>query len=396
VVAGHVPALDRSRPLTVCLVGREETAVSGTSRYVDRLDAGLRQRGISVVRVNTIPRGALSHAFDAARHIGWDPNTFFSRYPLRLAWPPADVYHLTAHTYAAQLALSRPPGPTVVTVHDIGPFLSRESPLLSGYGHPLHKWFDAFAIRSLAKVDKILAVSNWTRQTLIESAGLRADRISVTHLGVDHAHFHPFEVAQDFYERYGLRHGARYLVYVGNEEPRKNLESIWRALPLIRHSDPNVVVLKVGPKPMPSRHAALIRLAGELGIADAIRFIDSVPESDLPSFYNLADVVLIPSLYEGFGLPALEALACARPVVTSNAAALLEVTGDAAVVVEAQDPSALATSVVDLLSRPAAANELGRRGRERSKRFTWPVTVQRTIDVYRQMSLRAGESIARS
>jgi glycosyltransferase involved in cell wall biosynthesis len=131
------------------------------------------------------------------------------------------------------------------------------------------------------------------------------------------------------------------------------------------------------------------QLASDLGIADAIRFIDYVPEADLPSFYNLANVVLIPSMYEGFGLPALEALACARPVVTSDAPALLEVTGNAATVVDARDPSGLAASVIHLLSRRVAAEELGKRGRERSMRFTWPLTVDRTIEVYRRMSRSA-------
>jgi glycosyltransferase involved in cell wall biosynthesis len=395
VVANVSDTVD-SVPLTVCLVAREEADGSGVRRYVDRLDAGLGQRGVNVVRLGTTPRGALSRVLDAARHIGADVNTFLSRYPVRLAWPPADVYHLTGHTYAAALAVSPPPGPTIVTVHDIGPFLLRDSPRLSGYGHRIHRWFDSVAIHALANVDEILSVSEWTRRTLIESAGLPEDRITVTLLGVDHAQFRPFQVPRAFRERYGLPDGRPLLVYVGNDEPRKNLETIWRALPIIRQVVPEVVLLKVGPSPIPSRRLGMRQLAIDIGIADAIRFIDDVPDADLPSFYNLADVVLIPSLYEGFGLPALEALACARPVVISSAPALIEVTGDAATVVDARDASGLATATLDLLSDPAAAQELGQRGRERSMQFAWPLTVDRTIEVYRRVSASANRTLGSS
>ncbi len=383
---------NKSLSLTVCLVAREEAGGSGVRRYVDRLDAGLGPRGVNVVRLETTPRGALSRVLDAARHVGADLNTFLSRYPVRLAWPPADVYHLTGHTYAAALVVSPPPGPTIVTVHDIGPFLFRDSPGLSGYGHRIHRWFDSEAIHALANVDQILSVSEWTRRTLIESAGLPEERITVTPLGVDHTQFRPFQVPQAFRERYALPDGRPFLVYVGNDEPRKNLETIWRALPIIRQVVPEVVLLKVGPSSVPFRRLGMRQLANDLGIADAIRFIDDVPEADLPSFYNLADVVLIPSLYEGFGLPALEALACARPVVISSAPALIEVTGDAATVVEARDASGLATAAMDLLSDPAAAQERGRRGRERSMRFAWPLTVDRTIEVYRRASASTDRS----
>ena len=168
-------------------MGHQDPTFSGISRYVDRLDAGLRERGVNVIRLWITLRGLASRALAAARHIGWDLNTFFSRYPLRLAWPPADLFHLMAHTYAAQFSFSRPPGATVVTVHDIGPFLSRESRAMSGYGHPVHKWFDAIAVRSLAAADQILDGLRVDEVDLDRiRAGRRSERIQVTHLGVDH------------------------------------------------------------------------------------------------------------------------------------------------------------------------------------------------------------------
>jgi glycosyltransferase involved in cell wall biosynthesis len=372
-------------PRTVCLVGREEKAVTGVGRYVDRLDAGLRERGVDVVRLSTHPRGVRSRVLDAARYAGADLNTFLSRYPVRLAWPRADVYHLTAHTYAGALMLSRPPGPTVVTVHDIGPFLMRDSKELSGYGHPIHRWLDAGAIGALAKADQIITVSEWTKQTLIESAGIGDDRITVTPLGVDHDKFRPFRVPREFRERYGLPDDRRFLVYVGNEEPRKNLETVWRALPHIRAVIPDAILLKVGPSAATSGRSPIVRLAHDLGVDDGIRFLDYVPEVDLPTFYNLADVVLVPSLYEGFGLPALEAMACARPLVVSDAPALIEVAGASATAVEPRDAQALAAAVIRLLSDPAGAMELADTGRKRAMEFGWSMTVARTLDVYRRV-----------
>jgi glycosyltransferase involved in cell wall biosynthesis len=369
--------------MRVCLVSREEPSFSGTLRYVDRLAVGLEQRGVRVISLSTRPRGAVGRLLKKARFLGVDPYTFVSTYPIRLDWPPADLYHFTAHTYAALLRVRRPPGPVVVTVHDIGPYLDRKTGS-SGYGHRVHRAMDEVAVGALKRADAIIAVSDWTRRTLSEATRTPTDRITVAYLGVDHARYRPNVVSPRFRERYGLTDDVPYLLYVGNDEPRKNVRLLLKALKIVRSTADRAVLLKVGASQRGRQGSH--QLAEDLGVTSAVRFFVGVPEEDLPSFYNVADVVVMPSIYEGFGLPALEAMASGTPLIATRAGALPEVTGQSgARVVDPQDVAELAKAVIELLSDRQLATRLGRQGFLRAKEFTWDRTVDRTIDLYRTL-----------
>jgi glycosyltransferase involved in cell wall biosynthesis len=192
--------------------------------------------------------------------------------------------------------------------------------------------------------------------------------------------------------RYGLTDDQRYVISVGSDEPRKNLSNVWRALRLVRGRFPEVVLLKVGRGYNPAARDELKRLAAQLRIQKAIRYFDEVPEHDLPLFYAAAELLVMPSLYEGFGLPALEAMASGIPVVVSDRAALPEVVGrDSGILVDPSDVAGLARAIVKLLEDRALAMRLGARGRARARLFTWEAMVNKTIDVYR----RAIDSVLR-
>ena len=123
-------------------------------------------------------------------------------------------------------------------------------------------------------------------------------------------------------------------------------------------------------------------LAGRLGLADAVRFLGYVPPADLPALYSAADLFVFPSLYEGFGLPALEALACGTPVVTSSVSALPEVVGDAALQVDPLDVEALAEAMERLLRDDGLRADLRERGLRRAEEFSWERTARQTLAVY--------------
>ncbi|MBI2888049.1 MAG: glycosyltransferase family 4 protein [Chloroflexi bacterium] len=313
--------------LKVLLLARREVGVTGTSRYAASLLPALRGLGLDAQAEEPARRGGPALAPLSRRLPGVDLGAFFAHYPLTLPRHDADVYHLSSQNLASALAWRRPRPPVVVTVHDIIPYLLRDDPRLCSYRHPVHRWFDRLAMHGLTRADALLADSHWTKGTLVERLDIPAGRIQVAPLGVDRERFRPCLVPDSFWARYGLRPDARYLLYVGSEDPRKNLEALLRALPLVQASHPDLRLLKVGAPYHLAERARLQALAQRLGVQGMLHWLDAVPEDDLPLFYNAARVFVLPSLYEGFGLPVLEALACGTPVVCANAAALPEVAG---------------------------------------------------------------------
>ena len=375
----------------ICLVSRREPGTTGTSRYVDHLQTGLRQRGWDVTHLATRPGGRIAAVVDATgKRLGIDTLTFLSAYPLTLHWPRSDVYHLTAHTYASAIRISPPPGPCVVTVHDIGVFLERRSAGRGGLRRRAQHAAERYALGALKRCDSLITDSAWTKQTLVDEIAIPAERVTVVPLGVDHLKYRPLQVPEDFRQRYGLSKDERYVLYVGSDEPRKNLPTIWRALGSICDELPNVRLIKVGRGYDAGIRARLVRLAAELGVDGTIRYFDAVPEDDLPLFYNLAEMLLIPSLYEGFGFPALEAMACGTPVVASDRGSLPEVTGrDGAVLVDPTDAASLAAAVIELMKDPQWAAAVAAHGHERSFQFTWEATLDKTVAVYQRAGSRS-------
>jgi glycosyltransferase involved in cell wall biosynthesis len=367
-----------TRNLRVCLVARSEPGTTGTSRYTAALAPRLAASGCTLVPTITAPRGK---ALALGRRLGMDVVSFLSSYPIRLSWPAADVYHLTGQTYAGILLSNPPPGPTVVTVHDIIPFLVRRDRRLNVYRHSVHRVFDWIAMRGLRRADALISDSEWTRETLIQELGIAGERITPVPLGVDTATYRPLDVPAAFRQRHSLSAGLPYVLYVGSEDPRKNLETLWRAFAQVAEHHATAQLLKVGRGHYPTERDRLRCLADSLGVANRVRFLDDVPEEDLPMLYNLASVYVQPSLFEGFGLPVLESLACGTRVVCARTSALPEVAGaDTSVVPPTVD--GLASSLLDALRTPQPPYARQARVSYAAAR-TWEETAERTIACYR-------------
>lgn len=375
--------------LRVCLVGREEPGTTGTSRYAGYLARDLRALGADLVFAATRPAGRVARTLAVARRVGIDLNTFLAQYPVALRWPRADVYHLTVQTYASVLLSAPPPGPVAVTVHDIIPYLTRHDRRLKAYSHPVHRLFDWLAMRGLRRAGRsgvLLADSAWTQRTLVEALGLDEGRIAVVPLGVDREHFRPSAVPADFRARYALPEGDEYVLYVGSEDPRKNLDVLLRAFARIACAVPRARLIKAGAAHYRDERTRLQRLTADLGIGHAVRFLDHIAEDDLPLLYGAASVCVLPSAYEGFGFPVLEAMACGTPVVCAAAAALPELAGTAAQLTPPDDPEALADALLHLLRDPALRADRGRRGLAQAAAFTWQHTAAATLDQYRAVA----------
>jgi alpha-1,3-rhamnosyl/mannosyltransferase len=233
---------------------------------------------------------------------------------------------------------------------------------------------------AIERAAHILTDSHFQRAEIIGYFGVAPERVTACHLGVG-GEFHPRPPAecQAALERHGLRY-REYLLAVGTLEPRKNLELVLRAyaqLPAaLRERCPLAIAGVVG-----WNTATLKPQLRSLARSGAIRLLGFVDEADLPAIYAGARLFLYPSLYEGFGLPPLEAMASGVPVITSNCSSLPEVVGEAGVQIDPGDESALCDSMRRLMDDPQAWRRYSEAGLERARGFTWEKTASLTADV---------------
>lgn len=358
----------------------------GLARYTASLCEALERAGVSFRLVTPHHPWPVRAIHRLARPLGWDVRTFFTTYPLAADLKSGVLVHLTAQQMAMLLWVRPDLHPVVVTVHDIVPYLTRRDPGMRVYRSRWEEWLDVLATRALRRADALIVDSAWTRETVTRVLIYPPERIRVVPLGVDPALFRPCTIPPDFDARYGLNNRYRYVLYVGSENPRKNLPFLLRAFARLRQDMPNVRLVWVGAvQYLPQAHV-LEREIRELGLADAVLHFPAVPDEDLVLFYNRADLFVFPSLYEGFGLPVLEAMACGTPVVCSDAASLPEVADDAALRVSPSDEEGWAEAMHRALTDIHLREELRARGLERVRLFNWERTAEETLQVYREMT----------
>jgi len=264
---------------------------------------------------------------------------------------------------------------TIVTVHDLS-FL--RYPQCAARG--LVAYLSTVVPRSLRRADLILADSAWTRQDIIAMLGMPAKKILVVPAGVG-PEYQPIAdeaVLSVVRQRYHLP--ERFILHVGTLEPRKNLVRLMEALRAISAQEPETKLVLVGGKGW--LYEDIFTNVERLGLAGKVIFPGYIAEADLPAVYNLAAVFAYPSLYEGFGIPPLEAMACGVPVVSSNSSSLPEVVGDVALLVEPTDSDALAAALLRALSDQSLRQVLRQRGFERVRQFSWPAAAEKLLKAY--------------
>jgi glycosyltransferase involved in cell wall biosynthesis len=366
----------------IALVRKRGQGATGVGRYCSELERRIGAEGRAIKIVEPVLPGPTAVWRAARRCTGLDALAFFNTYPLWAHYPPADLYHLTSQNLATLALFHPPPGPLLVTVHDIIPYLVRDNRTLSAYRTAADRLFDRLALAGLRRASAIVTVSHYTAETLVAELGIPAERIRVTHLAADRCRYRPLPVPPEVLNRYRLRKDRRYLIYVGSEDPRKDLPALVRALRKVRGEMADVELLKIGRAHFEHERRRLAELAERLGVRAAIHFVDDVPEVDLPLLYNLASVAVMPSLYEGFGLPALEAMACGTALVATSAGSLPEVVGPGGRLVPAGDPDRLAEALLALLGDDRERASLVAAGLARAEQFDWARTAARTAELY--------------
>jgi glycosyltransferase involved in cell wall biosynthesis len=297
----------------IFLAGKTDGLTTGLSRYGRSLGKALAELGIEtrVVAAKAPPIPKIIGR--AAKKAGFDLQSFFSTYPVWLdqVHKPG-ITHLTSQNQASAVAFSLPEH-LVVTVHDIVTLSQRANPEVTGYLKFYDKTFDQIMARGLRKATALIADSQSTKSDLISYLGYSSERIKVVYLGVDHNTFRRKHISADFYARYGLKNNISYLLYVGSEDPRKNLRRLIDAFGAIAKRVPEVHLLKLGAARFEKERQQLLEYVESSGLKERVHFFGQVPDEELACFYNLATVFVFPSLYEGFGWPPLEAMACGTP-----------------------------------------------------------------------------------
>ncbi len=261
--------------------------------------------------------------------------------------------------------------PFVVTVHDLEricfPFAVEDAVEQASLDQ------DAVAI---GRADHIIAVSENTRNDLVRCLGIPEERITVVYNGVD----------RDVFKRNGAAPSPfPYILYVGSERPRKNLPNLLAAFAALKKSGGfgSLKLVKVGsPGRSEAFRADTLRTIRALGLENEVMFVGEVSDHELAEYYASASVLVYPSLYEGFGLPVVEAMACGCPVITSNVSSLPEVAGDAALLVDPEDTGDLRKALVRLLTSEGLRRDLIEKGLARSSLFSWAKAAEATEEVY--------------
>jgi glycosyltransferase involved in cell wall biosynthesis len=296
--------------------------------------------------------------------------------PVELLGGRADVYHFPDFALPP-VRSSR----TVVTIHDLS-FLLVPECAETGLRAHLERVVPASARRA----SFVTADSENTRNDIATLLDVPPGRIEVVYPGVD-PRFRPTADAAG-QERIRAKYRVQFpfILYVGTIEPRKNLGRLLRAYVQLREQRKvsHRLVIAGG---LGWLYDDVLRDIDDLAARYEIVFLGRVPDDDLPFLYRLADLFVFPSLYEGFGIPPLEAMASGVPVVCSNTSSMPEVVGDAGVMVPPEDVDGLARAIGDLLADPERRALLSARGLERARRFSWKSSARKLLDVYRYVGI---------
>jgi len=259
------------------------------------------------------------------------------------------------------------PSARVITVHDL-------NPLLFEHAHPSFSMYFRLALcRAVRNADAVITVSENTRKDLVRICRIQPSKVFVTHLGP----------ACEIAENTRPPMDRPYLLCVGTILPIKNHITAIKALSILRQRGVDLDLVIVGKKDFHYSH--LLSQVDELGLKGHVHFPGTVSDAEVSACYRHAVALLFPSLYEGFGLPVLEAMRHGTPVVASRASSIPEVLGDAGILLEPDAPEMWAEAVESLMD-PSVREEYSQKGLERSAAFTWESCARKTLEVYKKVS----------
>jgi len=272
-----------------------------------------------------------------------------------------------------------PGRPSILTLYDVIP---RRFPT---YFSPPSRWkIEAIQRVAIRFSERFVAISQATAADFRQLYRISPERITVTPLAPDPV-FHPRAQSELADYRRKMNLAERYFLYLGANKPHKNLPRLIRAWAKVREQRAGIGGQLVVAGHWDKRYPEAKELAVSLGVSDSVRFLGAVLGADLPLLYAAATAFIFPSLYEGFGLPVLEAMACGTPVACSRAPGLNEVTGQAALTFDPYSVGEMADVIIRLGTDSSLRDQLIRRGMKRAASFSWENTARLTLQAYQEL-----------
>lgn len=370
--------------MRIIVVRREPTVSLSMDVYANNLVANLK-----VLRPNWEIIEIAPEAWSRRKDL-WKAGTGFRknyerlwRHPHAVKALEGDIFHIIDHSNAHVAYWLKQKGcKIVVTCHDLVQFVYPEIlkdqarfPALS-----MASW--KYSVQGMEKADRVIAVSSNTAKDVISMLPIAAEKVVVIPNGVENEFYQlPAEEVQEIKKNYESSPDTFCLLNVGTNHQRKNIDNILRSLILLRDRGVPVRLWKVGSE-FSLEQQKLINLHG---LESMITFISTPDKTTLLRLYNAADALLAPSLYEGFGLTILEAMACGTPVISANVSSLPEVAGDAAILVDPLNVQAIADAVCALQSDKKLRQSYIEKGLARTKQFSWRSSTEQVVEVYESL-----------
>lgn len=307
----------------------------------------------------------------------------FWRHPRAVAQQQADIFHIIDHSSGhVAYGLSKVGKPAIITCHDL--VQSVYSANLQGQSR--FPWLSnaiwRYSIQGMQQADRIVAVSANTQQDIVRVLNIDTERITIIPNGVEpHFQLLSSDATAQFRSQHGISPETICLLNVGSNHPRKNLLTVLNVLKQLQQEELPVHLWKTGDD-FTEEQNTFIKANG---LDTLITYLGKPSKPTLTQIYNAADVLLAPSLYEGFGLTILEAMACGTPVITSNVSSLPEVAGNAAILVDPMDVQAMSEAVCTLQQNAADRTELIDKGLARAKEFTWQRAAEKIALIYEDL-----------
>ncbi|MFA5047503.1 MAG: glycosyltransferase family 1 protein [Patescibacteria group bacterium] len=313
------------------------------------------------------------------RDLLWPPKYLWTQFRLwwELLTSPPDVLFIPAHTIPF-LPL-RKKTKILATVHDVG--FKRFPELYK----PIQVWYHDLTMRKIrGRADLILTDSQFSQREIMEFYGVPPEKIKVIYLGYDQDKYHPLddltmvEMKKKLSDKYHI--AGRYLLYVGRLEKKKNIGNIIKALAGVKEKFPEMKLVLAGSAG--NEEILISETVKKFKLEQEVILPGYIDSQDLPALIALAEIFVFPTLYEGFGLPIIEAMACGTPVVTSRIDPHQEVAGEAAIFVDPKNSQEIADGINNLLSDSVKRAKIISRGLERAKTFTWDKTAKEVFGLF--------------
>lgn len=369
--------------MRVAIVRRLPGIAFSMDVYADNLAAGLKAIRPEWEITQIAPRPwSKDHAWRSGTGLRKYYERFW-RHPRAVAQQQADIFHIIDHSSGHVVHSLRKVGkPAVVTCHDL--VQSIYSTNLQGQSR--FPWLSntiwRYSTEAMQHADHVIAVSSNTQKDIVQVLNINPERITVIANGVE-SDFQrlPNRAAEQLRTQHNVSPETICLLNVGTNHPRKNLMTVLNVVKRLTEQGISVQLWKTGDD-FTEEQQAFIKTND---LERSVTYLGKPSKPTLAQIYNAADILLAPSLYEGFGLTVLEAMACGTPVITSNVSSLPEVTGDAAILVDPMDVQAMTEAVCTLQQNPAYRAELIDKGLARAKAFTWQRAAEKIALIYEDL-----------